>query len=97
MLFPPKIEEVNFLIGLQVIQLCLGEFQVQMNFFDKNNKSSHINISIDTPEFIEVDMKNIASVSDYAMLNKFIGKKITDVKVDDDTFILTFENGYRNC
>jgi hypothetical protein len=89
----PKKQEILFLIDLEVTQICFGPHDIQLHFFNNISKTYDVNLSIDRPEAIIIDGKNISGIQGYGILCKFISMKIVDVEITEDNLSLIFENG----
>lgn len=93
MIFLPQFEELKFMIGLEVTQVCLGQYDFQLHFFDKKD-SPYVSLVMFQSEIVKMDGKNLISVMDYAALSKFLGKKIIDLKTEKYLLVIVFENGH---
>jgi len=91
-----KREEIEFMIGLELSQLCLSSMQIQMNLMDNVPFSDYVNLSIDTPKLIEIDGRKIIPTQGYDKLLKFIGRKIINVDTTDESIGFLFHNGQMN-
>lgn len=83
-------EKLNLIVGAKIIQLCLGETNIQIHFQDKDN--DYIELNIFQPNFISVDNTSIKSITDYGLLLPFIGKTISDIIIIDTKFSIVFDN-----